>query len=62
MLAATSEHFALLALILTKPTCMRAKVLRLLMLTMSWIVRVRSVRWLPSLRVKEQEISMSLTA
>src|SRR6266576_718729 len=47
---------------LTKPTCMRAKVFWLLMLTVSRITRLRSVRWLPSLRVKEQKISISLTA
>src|SRR5260370_22532241 len=47
---------------LTKPTCMRAKVFWLLMLTVSWITRLRSVKWLPSLRAKEQKISISLTA
>src|SRR6266403_3526169 len=47
---------------LTKPTCMRAKVFWLLMLTVSRITRLRSVRWLPSLRVREQKISISLTA
>src|SRR5713101_8648090 len=41
---------------------MRAKVFWLLMLTVSWITRLRSVKWLPSLRAKEQKISMSLTA
>src|SRR6266550_4879635 len=47
---------------LTKPTCMRAKVFWLLMLTVSRITRLRSVKWLPSLRAKEQKISISLTA
>src|ERR1700716_3914056 len=61
-LAATTEHLARSALILTKPTCMRAKVFRLFILTASRMVRVRSVRWLPSLRTKEQKSSMSLTA
>src|SRR6266581_7369845 len=46
---------------LTKPTCMRAKVFWLLMLTVSRITRLRSVKWLPSLRAKEQKISISLT-
>src|SRR5258705_13552225 len=41
---------------------MRAKVFWLLMLTVSWITRLRSVKWLPSLRAKEQKISISLTA
>src|SRR5712671_3571067 len=47
---------------LTKPTCMRAKVFWLRILTVSRITRLRSVRWLPSLRAKEQKISISLTA
>src|SRR5712672_1504110 len=47
---------------LTKPTCMRAKVFWLLMLTVSRITRLRSVKWLPSLRANEQKISISLTA
>src|SRR6267142_2032712 len=47
---------------LTKPTCMRAKVFWLLMPTVSRITRLRSVKWLPSLRAKEQKISISLTA
>src|SRR6476620_721132 len=41
---------------------MRAKVFWLLMLTVSRITRLRSVKWLPSLRAKEQKISISLTA
>src|SRR5260370_21825313 len=47
---------------LTKPTCMRAKVFWLLVPTVSRITRLRSVKWLPSLRAKEQKISISLTA
>src|SRR5258707_11300878 len=41
---------------------MRAKVFWLLMLTVSRITRLRSVKWLPSLRANEQKISISLTA
>src|SRR6266436_4652806 len=41
---------------------MRAKVFWLRILTVSRITRLRSVRWLPSLRAKEQKISISLTA
>ena len=61
-LALTSAHFALSALTLTKPICMRAKVFRLFMATVAGITRVRSVKWLPSLRTKAQEISISFTA
>src|SRR6266436_2636005 len=41
---------------------MRAKVFWLRILTVSRITRLRSVKWLPSLRAKEQKISISLTA
>src|SRR5258708_24522358 len=41
---------------------MRAKVFWLLMLTVSRITRLRSVKWLPSLRANKQKISISLTA
>src|SRR5260370_22474777 len=41
---------------------MRAKVFWLLMLTVPWITRLRSVKWLTSVRAKEQKISISLTA
>ena len=61
-LAVTSEHIALLALTLTKPTWSRVKVLRLFISTASPITRLRSVRWLPSRRAKAQAISISLTA
>src|SRR5579864_5264644 len=61
-LAASNEHFALVALTLTKPTWSRANVFRLFMLMASEINRVRSVRWLPSGRMNAQEISIFLTA
>ena len=43
-LAVTSEHFALSAFTLTKPTCILAKVFWLFILTASDITRLRSVR------------------
>ena len=43
-LAVTNEHIALLALTLTKPICIRLKVLRVFISIVSGMIRVRSVR------------------